>query len=603
MSENLRPLTGSPEGPGDPVTTPPSRRPGALRRLARNPLGLVAAVILLAVVVAAVAAPWLSTQAPGTADLRNAFGPPGPGHPLGLDSAGRDVWSRLLHGARNTLGGALLALAVAMVLGIPAGLVAGYAGRWFDAVSGWVVNLLMAMPAMLVLLAARAVLGPTVWALMIILGVLAAPSFYRLVRGIVVNVRHELYVDSARVSGLPPWRIIGRHVLVVVRAPIIIQVSLVAGVALGLQAGLEFIGVGSSSALPTWGGMLNEGFQFVQREPALMLWPGLALGLTSAALVLLGAALRDVLEDRGTDPVVRRRDRAARLAVAPAVLDGKPERSPLLSIRSLAVSYALPDGSQREVVHDVDLDVRPGEVVGLVGESGSGKTQTAFSALGILPAGGRVSGGSILVDGQEVVGLPAASWRRLRSRVVAYVPQEPMSNLDPSFTIGHQLVEPIRAATGASRAEARARALELLRSVEIDDPERTFRAYPHQISGGMAQRVLLAGAMSCDPQLLVADEPTTALDVTVQAEVLDLLRRLQQERGLGVLLVTHNLRVVADLCDTVAVMQDGRIVESGPVDEVLTAPREPYTRRLLDAVLDEVPAPVVAAGRRDGGVG
>jgi peptide/nickel transport system permease protein len=162
-------------------------------------------------------------------------------------------------------------------------------------------------------------------------------------------------------------------------------------------------------------------------------------------------------------------------------------------------------------------------------------------------------------------------------------------------------VEPIRSATGASRAEARERALELLRSVEIEDPERTFRAYPHEISGGMAQRVLLAGAMSCNPRLLIADEPTTALDVTVQAEVLEVLRRLQRERGLGVLLVTHSLGVVADLCDTVAVMQDGRIVESGPVEQVLTAPREDYTRRLLAAVLDEGPAPAVAAGRTDGG--
>ncbi|SDF76676.1 ABC-type dipeptide/oligopeptide/nickel transport system, ATPase component [Blastococcus aurantiacus] len=598
MTESLPALT-EPAGAAAPHV--PAVRRGAFRRLVRNPLGLVAAVVLLVVVVGAAAAPWLTTHAPDAADLRSAFGPSAPGHPLGLDSAGRDIWSRLLFGARNTLGGALLALAVAMVLGIPAGLVAGYAGRWFDAVSGWVVNLLMALPAMIVLLAARAIIGPTVWALMIILGVLAAPSFFRLVRGIVVNVRHELYVDSARVSGLPPWRIIGRHVLVVVRAPIIIQISLVAGVALGLQAGLEFIGVGSSSDLPTWGGMLNEGFQFVQRDRTLLLWPGLALGLTSAALVLLGAALRDVLEDRGTDPVVRRRDRAAQRAVAPAVLDGKAERSPLLSIRSLAVSYALPDGSQREVVHEVDLDVRPGEVVGLVGESGSGKTQTAFSALGILPSGGRVSRGSIQVDGQEVVGLSAASWRQLRSHVVSYVPQEPMSNLDPSFTVGSQLVEPIRAATGASRAQARERALGLLRSVEIEDPERTFRAYPHEISGGMAQRVLLAGAMACNPRLLIADEPTTALDVTVQAEVLEVLRRLQQERGLGVLLVTHSLGVVADLCDTVAVMQDGRIVESGPVDQVLTAPREEYTRRLLAAVLDEGQPPTVAAGRADEG--
>ncbi|WP_233617627.1 ATP-binding cassette domain-containing protein [Actinomadura sp. WAC 06369] len=165
-----------------------------------------------------------------------------------------------------------------------------------------------------------------------------------------------------------------------------------------------------------------------------------------------------------------------------------------------------------------------------------------------------------------------------------------MSNLDPSFTVGAQLVEPMRYKLGVSKAEAKRRALDLLRQVEIPDPERTFGSYPHEISGGMAQRVLIAGAMSCDPDLLIADEPTTALDVMVQAEILGLLRRLQAERGLGVLLVTHNLGVVADLCDRVAVMHDGRIVESGPVERVLGEPAEPYTRRLLGAVLDGVPA-------------
>ncbi|MBG0564043.1 dipeptide/oligopeptide/nickel ABC transporter permease/ATP-binding protein [Actinoplanes aureus] len=560
-----------------------------MRRFLRNPLGVLSALVLLLVIGAALAAPLLTDVRPDAAALRDAFGAPTDGHPLGFDSAGRDIFARLVHGARNTLGGAVLALAVAVALGIPAGLIAGYAGRWFDAVAGWLVNLVMALPAMIVLLASRAVLGPTVWALMIILGVLAAPSFFRLVRGIVVNVRGELYLDAARVAGLPAWRIITRHVLTVVRAPIIIQLALVAGVALGLQAGLEFIGVGSSGSLPTWGAMLNEGFQYVQRAPRLMLWPGLALGLTSAALVLLAAALRDALEDRATDPKPVRKT----IGVRPARLDGKPERAALLSVRSLAVSYRLPDGTEREVVHDVDLDVEPGRIVGLVGESGSGKTQTAFSILGILPEGGRVSGGSITINGPsgstEVVGLSTRDWRKLRSTVVSYVPQEPMSNLDPSFTIGSQLIEPIRVATGVSRAAARQRALDLLRAVEIRDPERVLRSYPHQISGGMAQRVLIAAAMAGDPRLLIADEPTTALDVTVQAEILALLRRLQRERGLGVLLVTHNLGVVADLCDSVAVMRQGRVVEAGPVAEVLGAPRHDYTRSLVEAVLDELP--------------
>ncbi|MET7645451.1 dipeptide/oligopeptide/nickel ABC transporter permease/ATP-binding protein [Streptomyces sp. NPDC005426] len=590
MSENLTATTA----PGPTVAPPPggkagpARRHGTTRRVLRNPLGGASAVLLLLIVLAVVLAPLIAPQGPGASALADAFAGPSTGHPLGMDSAGRDILSRVLYGGRNTLGGALLALAIALALGVPSGLFAGYYGGRFDSVANWTVNLVMALPAMVVLLASRAILGPNVWVLMIVLGVLVAPSFFRLVRGIVANVRGELYVDAARVSGLSDARIVARHVLTVVRGPIIIQVALVAGIAIALQAGLEFLGVGSGSTA-TWGAMLNEAFQNIQRAPRLILWPGLTLGLTNCALVLMAGAVRDALEDQAPRP------RSARRRPAPTVAAqqdfGRPAtpRAALLSVRGLAVAYAQSDGTDKEVVHGVDLDVHPGEIVGLVGESGSGKSQTAFSILGILPEGGRVGRGSITVNGKEAAGLSEREHRTLRGRTVGYVPQEPMSNLDPAFTIGSQLTEPIRHHLGLTRKEAAARALELLRLVEIPEPERTLRLYPHEISGGMAQRVLIAGAMSCDPQLLIADEPTTALDVRVQAEVLDLLRRLQEERGLGVLLVTHDLGVVADICDRVAVMNSGRIVETGTTEQVLGAPQDSYTRTLLAAVLDDAP--------------
>ncbi|GGS54555.1 dipeptide/oligopeptide/nickel ABC transporter permease/ATP-binding protein [Actinokineospora fastidiosa] len=580
MSEALTSDNHLPAGAAAP------RRAKPVRRFLRNPQAVISALVLGVVGGAVLLAPLLSTD-PGAAELSKAFAGAEPGHPLGFDSAGRDVWSRLLHGGRNTLGGALIALAVALSIGVPSGLVAGYYGKWFDAVANWAGNFVMALPAMVVLLASRAILGPTMWVLMVVLGVLVAPSFFRLVRGIVATVRGELYVDAARVSGLRDRRIIARHVLIVVRAPIIIQIALVAGIAISLQAGLEFLGIGSGD-LPTWGAMLNEAFQNVQRSPLFMLWPGLALGITSAALVLLASALRDVLEDGGTPPPRPRAARRARVS-APTTSDSAGARAALLSVRDLAVSYGS-GASAVDVVRGVDIDVAEGEVVGLVGQSGSGKSQTAFSVLGILPEGGRVSRGSILIAGTEVVGLPEKRYRALRGGVVAYVPQEPMTNLDPAFTVGGQLVEPMRLRLGLSRKAAAERALELLRQVEIADPRRVFDAYPHEISGGMAQRVLIAGAMSCDPKLLIADEPTTALDVTVQAEVLELLRRLQAERGLGVLLVTHDLGVVADLCDRVAVMNAGRIVETGRTAQVLTRPQDPYTRTLIEAVLDDAPA-------------
>ncbi|MBE3000875.1 dipeptide/oligopeptide/nickel ABC transporter permease/ATP-binding protein [Nocardiopsis sp. HNM0947] len=565
----------------------PARR-GAVRRFAASPRAVVSALVLGTIVVLVALAPVIAPHDPNTADLGRAFDPPEAGHPLGLDPAGRDVWSRLLHGGRFTLAGAAVAVAVALAAGVPAGLAAGYRGGWFDTLADWWFNLTMALPAMVVLLASRAVLGPTVWTLMVILGLLVAPSFFRLVRSTVAAMRGELYVDAARVFGLSDTRIMGRHVLVVVRAPIIIQTALVAGMAIGLQAGLEFLGIGSGD-LPTWGAMLNEAFTNVHRDPLLMLWPGLALGLTSAALVLLASALRDVLEDRGAPAATGRRARS-RATGGPAPSVSAEDRTALLSVRGLTIAYPHDDGSAKQVVNGIDLEVRRGEILGLVGESGSGKTQTAFSVLGLLPEGGRVEKGSVTVDGQQIVGAGERTLRRLRGSTVAYVPQEPMSNLDPAFTVGDHLTEPLRHKLGLSRARARERALELLRQVEISDAERVLASYPHQISGGMAQRVLIAGAVSCDPDLLVADEPTTALDVTVQAEILALLRSLRTERGMGVLLVTHDLGVVADVCDRVAVLREGRIVEHGSAERVLTAPEAPYTRDLLDAVLDNTPA-------------
>ena len=558
-------------------------RTGAVRRFLRNPLGMAAAVILLLIVLGAILVPFLPVPPADAVDLRSAMQSPSGEHLLGTDSSGRDVLSRLLWGAQVSLAGAALALVVALLVGLPAGLIAGYYGGAFDAAANWVNNLNMALPGIVVLLAVRAVAGPSVWVSMAVFGILLAPGVFRIVRAAVQSVRGELYVDAARVAGLSDTRILGRHVLTVVRAPVIIQSARLASIAISVQAGLEFLGV-TDSSLPSWGGMLNEGFRRIFVAPSLILWPSLAIGLTTMALILLGNAMRDVLEDRGStdSSKIGRTDPAA-----PSSLADRPSDS-LLSVRDLEVSYGVAD-AQKSVVHHVSLDIAPGEVLGLVGESGSGKTQTAFSVLGLLPEGGWVSRGSIRFDGIELTALDPGQRRKLRGGDIAYIPQEPLSNLDPSFRIGHQLTEPLRTRLGMSKGDARARALELLARVGIPDPEATFRAYPHEISGGMAQRVLIAGAVASRPKLLIADEPTTALDVTVQAEVLDLLRDLQRDSDMAVLLVTHNFGVVADICDRVAVMKQGRVVETADVVSILTAPQQPYTRTLLDSMLEEGP--------------
>jgi len=564
-----------------------------LRRLLKKPIAVASLSFLLFIVLIAVFGPYLAPHDPNAASAAVVLGPLSATHPLGTDSAGRDVLSRLLFATRFSIAGAALALIVAALIGVTGGLIAGYYGRWFEGLSSWVVGILQALPGIVVLLAARAVLGPSLWTSMAIFGVLLSPAFYRLVYSTVTAVRDELYVDAARVSGLTDGRIISRHILTVVRGPALVQASFVAGVAISIQAGLDFLGLGDLS-IPTWGSMLNEGFSNIYTDPVLMLWPSLAIGLTCVSLVLLANALRDTLEQSGRKRRRTRRDKPASIPPIerePIVSHGGDHRfdgaEVLLAVDRLAVGYGQDDGSITTVVEDVSLTVRRGEVHGLIGESGSGKTQTAWSVLRLLPDGGRIVGGSITFEGQDLAGKTEAQMRALRGLKIAYIPQEPMSNLDASFTVGSQLVEPMRVKLKLSKSAAKARALELLRRVGIPNPERTFTAYPHEISGGMAQRVLIAGAVSCDPDLLIADEPTTALDVTVQADVLDLLRSLQSELNMGMILVTHNFGVVADLCDTVSVMRSGRIVETGPVLELFARPQHPYTQSLFDAVLDE----------------
>ena len=572
-----------------PTTAPNS---GALRAVLRSPLGLAASVIILVMIAAAILAPFIAPNNPGNVRLDMMNGPADASYWLGGDSGGRDIFSRLLFAARNTLLGALVAVGVAVLIGVTTGLIAGYFGRTFDFIAGWVSDALMALPSLIVLLAFFKVLGSSVYLSMAVFGVMLAPGFFRLTRNLVMGVRNELYVDAARVSGLSDTRIISRHILLVIRAPIVIQVAVVSGVAIVIQSGLEFLGLGDPRT-PTWGGMLQDAFANIYVAPMSIVWPGLTISLTVASLVLLGNTMRDWMQksSSGGHGARARARKAAALSAASAKSAAKPPADVLLRIADLVVGYETPSGI-KEVVKGVSLDLKRGETLGLVGESGSGKTQTAFSVLGLLSSGGRVVSGSIVFDGQELTGLDEVSMHKLRGKRLAYVPQEPMSNLDPTFRIGFQLTEPMRAVLGISETEAKKRALALLARVGLPDPMRAFNAYPHEISGGMAQRVLIAGAVSCDPDLLIADEPTTALDVTVQAEVLQLLRDLKEEFDMSVILVTHNFGVVADSCDRVAVMRDGKVVEVNAVDALFAHPQHDYTKMLLGSTLENSTPPV-----------
>ncbi|WP_456285345.1 dipeptide/oligopeptide/nickel ABC transporter permease/ATP-binding protein [Microbacterium sp. JZ70] len=557
------------------------------RSLLRNPLAAISAAFLAVVVLVAILTPWIAPYGPNTTDLGATNAPPfSDGHLFGADASGRDVLSRLMWGSQQTVVACLLVLGISVVLGLVFGLIAGFYRGRVEAIANFVSDVIMSLPGIVMLIALYALTGPNIPAAMAVFGVIVAPSFYRLVRSVVVSVRSELYVDAAKVVGLSDARIIGRHVLSAVRAPVIVQSAFVLATAVSILAGVDFLGLGDPSQ-PSWGRVLQEAFNNIYTNPANVIWPATLITITTLSFILLGNALRDTLQASNRSAVLkpaRRRavERAAQDKRVAGVNDLTPPQDVILSIRGLRVGYPSSSDEVRPVVHGVDLDVRRGEIHGLVGESGSGKSQIAFSTLGLLPREAVVLEGSVHFEGRDLLADPARM-RKARGRRIAYIPQEPMTNLDPSFTVGAQLVYGLRAATGASRIEARAQLLSLLARVGIHEPERVMRLYPHEISGGMAQRVLICGAVASGPDLIVADEPTTALDVTVQAEVLELLRELSIERGLAMIIVTHNLGVVADLCDRVSVMKDGRIVESAAVDALFAAPQHEYTQDLLAA--------------------
>jgi len=321
-------------------------------------------------------------------------------------------------------------------------------------------------------------------------------------------------------------------------------------------------------------------------NPWLMVPPAFVLGIVIASFAIMGSTLGQITGTRSEK--TRRVTRAERTAVrrlAQTTSLAAPEKDVAVRVRGLKVTNALAK-HETEVLHGVDFEVHAGKVLGIVGESGSGKSQSVFALLDLLPGNAIPEAEGIWIDGVNVLTLAPAQRRALLGREIAYIPQEPITNLDPMFTIGRQLTEPMRAVLKMGRREAHDYAVQLLQRVGINDPKRVMRLHPHEVSGGMAQRVLIAGALSGRPKLLVADEPTTALDVTVQAEVLELLRELQAEENMALIIVTHNFGVVADICDDVTVMKDGVVIESGTVREIFSSPADPYTRELIDASLD-----------------
>ncbi len=566
------------------VTAGALESPRLLRRLLRRPVAVICVVYLLALVGVAIVAPILL---PGVThqyagDLFATRQGPSLHHLLGTDSLGRDVLDRLLVGTRPTLVGVAEGIVVFLALGVPLGLAAGFFGGWIDQVVNWLADLTFSMPAAIIILVVLSVFPGSALAGMATFGALSAPSLMRVIRSATLPVREELYVAAARVSGLSRSYIVRRHVLPRIAGVVIVQTSFACAVALLVESGLAFLNLFGNPATPSWGGMIADGVGVILLQPWLIWPPGLVMALTIIALALLGSSVRDATAETWSGSARASGRRRRRTSAGGGVTDERRSsgEAALLSVEDLSVTFSSHAGTVT-VVENVSFDVRLGETLGVVGESGCGKTITAKAVLGLLPGNGTIEGGRILFGGRDLAALSQRELRKVRGKEIALVSQEPMVSLNPSFRIGWQLAEAIHYHQKVSSKVACERAVELLRRVHLPEPEAVARRYPHELSGGMAQRVAIARALAGEPKLLIADEPTTALDVTVQAEILDLLRELQADREMAILLVTHDWGVIADICDRVVVMYAGQVVERAEIGPVFREPLHPYTEALL----------------------
>jgi peptide/nickel transport system permease protein len=552
----------------------------------------VPGALIAAIVIVALAAPLLDLPDPVRQDVARRLAAPSADALLGRDEFGRDVLSRLIWGARTSLFVAAAATCIAAIVGTLLGLIGGWFRGFAELFTVRVADVVLCFPPILLALLVVTVLGPGVGTLILMLSILYTPGFVRVAYGEILSARNMDYVEAVRALGATTPRILARTILPNIAGPLLVQFSLTLAAAIVIESGLSFLGLGTVPPTPSWGLMIRGARATMDQAPLLLLWPCFVLTVTILAINMLCDTLRDWVDPRsaGAGAGVAYGNIAARLL--PGLVATADRSTTALTVRDLTVAIETPNGRIAPVA-GVSFDLAPGETLAIVGESGSGKSLTATSLLGLLPRTASV-GGTAAFDGRDLLTLGDAELRMLRGNRIAMIFQDPMSSLNPVHTVGTQVAEASRAHRTLSKSAARAEALALFRRVGIADPERRLDAYPHELSGGMRQRVMIAIAVANRPALLIADEPTTALDTTIQAQILDLLADLRREGGMSLIFITHNLGIVAEIADRVVVMYAGCVVEEGPVADVFAAPLHPYTQALLAAVPgeDAIPVPI-----------
>ena len=551
------------------------------RRIIRNRLAAFGAVVLMLIFVLSLFTPVLGLPDPNVIDTSNRFMLPFEGgHLLGADHLGRDILSRLLWGTRLSLMVGMAAALIAATAGSLIGIFAGFYGGRLDMMLMRSIDVLMAFPYILLALAIVAVLGPGLMNALIAVAVVNIPFFARNVRGATLAIAQSDFIAAARLSGRNTFSLLLFELLPNLVSVIIVAFSTTVGWMILETAGLSFLGLGSQPPQSDLGSMLGEGRAALITHPHTSLIPGMMIFAIVMGINLLGDGIRDALDPRLAKGALRRSQPITNIErdmPLPASEEGG-----LLSVTGLKTDFHM-GRKTIKAIREVSVYVSKGECLALVGESGSGKSVTALSLTGLVASPPAViAGGTIHFDGTDLLSLEFEQMRNYRGSRIAYVFQDPNSSLHPLHNIGDQLIEAIKVHdAGILRHDLETRAIKLLNDVRIANPERVMESYPHELSGGMRQRIGIAMALANDPELIIADEPTTALDVTVQAQILHILNRLRRERGLALLFISHDMNVIAQISDRIAVMYAGQIVEAGPTKKVLGNPRHPYTKALL----------------------
>ncbi|ROQ00843.1 ABC-type dipeptide/oligopeptide/nickel transport system ATPase component [Rathayibacter sp. PhB93] len=558
-----------------------SARPSLAHRLPeslRTPQGVAAAVGLVLVILATVLGPILFGDLATERSIADRQQGASLAHPFGTDDLGRDLLARVVVATRVSVLLTLGATGISVVGGVLLGVVAVLLPRLLQRLIAGLIDILLSFPWLLLALFFSVIWGTTAVGAMLAVGFAGIPVFARLTSTLAASVSSSDYVRAAGMLGSRPLRTTVRHVVPNILPPLLVNSAAHASVTLLSFAALSFLGLGVQAPEYDWGRLLNEGAKRIYVDPMAAIGPGIAVVLVGVVFALLGEVFSESSSRRRPAKAVKRR--RSDEVVAP-VTDGMP----VVEVSGLRVAFPGRDGAMTERVHGVDLTILPGETVGIVGESGSGKSVTASAVAGLLGPDALVTSEQLVFRGIDMTAVPNAAERRRLGLEQAMIFQDPLTSLNPALTIGRQLREASEVHARTPRAESLRRAIDKLNLVRIPDAEKRVGRLPHEFSGGMRQRAMIAMGLMGTPRLLIADEPTTALDVTVQRQVMQALREAQTATGAAILFISHDIALVSGFCDRIVVMRDGRVVEEIAADRLDEA-RHPYTRGLIACVPD-----------------